>query len=281
MCGLTWSRFNRLEEAAAQQVTNLQYGLSTLHCWIRAFECLLRLSYRLPDGNVSKEQIEGRKKLVQEAFKARMGLRVDEPLPSGGNSNDGNVARRAFRSPTEFAACTGLDAQLIHELHVVLQAVSCFYPLRTAALQEFCGQVAQRYVDLYNWRPMNTTLHKLLCHSAAVVEHCLLPLGMMSEEAAEATNKRVRQFRLRHTRKDTRLHTMSDLFGYLLVASDPQLSSYGLLRRRGLRRTGHGLLPETQRLLAEPMLPDDDAAGAEGDTESDSCSDTESDFSAI
>lgn len=26
---------------------NLKFGLSTLHCWIRFFECLLHLSYRL------------------------------------------------------------------------------------------------------------------------------------------------------------------------------------------------------------------------------------------
>ena len=39
-----------------------------------------------------------------------MGLRVDEPRAGGsGNSNDGNTARRAFRSPADFAACTGVD----------------------------------------------------------------------------------------------------------------------------------------------------------------------------
>ncbi|KAF0306750.1 hypothetical protein FJT64_002371 [Amphibalanus amphitrite] len=43
-----------------------------------------------------------------------MGLRVDEPRAGGsGNSNDGNTARRAFRSPAEFAACTGVDQELI------------------------------------------------------------------------------------------------------------------------------------------------------------------------
>ena len=279
MCGMTWSRFNRLEEVAAQPVTNLQYGISTLHCWIRSFECLLNLCYRLPDGNVSKEQIQARKKAVQEEFKKRMGLRVDEPLPSGGNSNDGNVARRAFRSSSQFAACTGLDEHLIRGVHVVLQAVSSFYPLKTAPLQEFCRTVAQRYVALYNWRPMSTTLHKLLSHSSAVAEHCLLPLGMMSEEAAEAMNKRVRQYRLRHTRKDTRLHTISDLLGYLLVASDPILSSYSLQRRRGLYTSQHGLLPETRRLLAAPELPGEDitAVGGGGTSASDNDSDDDND----
>lgn len=61
----------------------------------------------------------------------------------------------------------------------------------------------------------------------------------------------VRQYRLRHTRKDSRLHTMSDLMGYLLVASDPLLSTHGLQRRRALIANRNGLLPDTKQLLAE------------------------------
>ncbi|KAF0314448.1 hypothetical protein FJT64_015103 [Amphibalanus amphitrite] len=51
--------------------------------------------------------------MPMEAFRTRMGLRVDEPRAGGsGNSNDGNTARRAFRSPAEFAACTSVDQEL-------------------------------------------------------------------------------------------------------------------------------------------------------------------------
>ena len=64
-----------------------------------------------------------------------MGLRVDEPLPSGGNSNDGNLARRTFRSPEKFASCTGVDVELICEVAVMLQTVSCFRRLNPEALQ--------------------------------------------------------------------------------------------------------------------------------------------------
>ncbi|KAF0308880.1 N-acetylmuramoyl-L-alanine amidase [Amphibalanus amphitrite] len=88
---------------------------------------------------------------------------------------------------------------------------------------------------------------------------------MMSEEAAEATHKRVRQYRLRHTRKDSRIHTMSDLLGYLLVASDPLLSSLGLQRRRRLYANRHGQLqPQTLALLAEPRLHAPTAAADDG-----------------
>ena len=227
MCGLTLRKFNDLTAVAAQPVTNLQYGLSTLHCWLRSFDCLLHLSYRPPLQEDSKERRQQRKAEVQEAFRTRMGLRVDEPRAGGsGNSNDGNTARRAFRSPAEFAACTGVDQELIDRVGTVLQAVSSLHQLDIDALSAYCRRTAKLYVERYSNHPMSTTLHKLLSHSAAVVESCHLPIGMMSEEAAEATHKRVRQYRLRHTRKDSRIHTMSDLLGYLLVASAPLLSMY-------------------------------------------------------
>ena len=208
-----------------------------------------------------------------------MGLRVDEPRAGGsGNSNDGNTARRAFRSPADFAACTGVDEQLISRMNTILQAVSCFHRLDTAALAKYCGDTAERYVSLYGHRPMSTTVHKLLAHSAAVVDSCHLPIGMMSEEAAEAANKRLRQYRLRHTRKDSRVHTMSDLLGYLMVASDPMISSLGLQRRRRLYSSRHGRLqPETLALLAEPQSAAPEAAvglreGSETDRDMDESS---------
>ena len=61
--------------------------------------------------------------------------------------------------------------------------------------------------------------------------------GRGNPQAAPAST-----YRLRHNRKDSRIHTMSDLLGYLLVASDPLLSSLGLRRRRSLYRNRHGRL---------------------------------------
>ena len=145
----------------------------------------------------------------------------------------------------------------------VLQTVSCPHRIDADALFAYCHKTAELYVKRYGHHPISTTMHKLLSHSAAVVESCHLPIGVMSEEAAEATHKRVRQYRLRHTRKDSRIHKMSDLLCYLLVASDPLLSSLGLQRRRHLYVSRYGQLqPQILALLSEPGLPvaaDDDA----------------------
>ena len=64
----------------------------------------------------------------------------------------------------------------------------------------------------------------------------------MSEEAAEALHKVVRRFRQHHTRKDSRLLTMTDLFRRLLVMSDPVVSSLRQLERRAAQCRRRGLL---------------------------------------
>ena len=47
MCGVTPKLMNNLEEVKQLPVTNLEYGLSTLHFWIRIFEAILLIGYRL------------------------------------------------------------------------------------------------------------------------------------------------------------------------------------------------------------------------------------------
>ncbi len=66
----------------------LKYGLSGLHAYIRCFECILHISYRL---NIKKWQIRGanvkkcneRKKSIQEKFMKELGLLVDFPKDGG------------------------------------------------------------------------------------------------------------------------------------------------------------------------------------------------------
>lgn len=49
LCGGTSKNFNNIDEILQKKVTetNLRFGISTLHAWIRLFECCLHLSYRL------------------------------------------------------------------------------------------------------------------------------------------------------------------------------------------------------------------------------------------
>jgi len=72
---------------------------------------------------------------------------------------------------------------------------------------------------------MPSSVHKILVHGADIIKTVSLPIGMMSEEALEARNKDMRNYRVNHTRKNSRLNTMVDLFNTLLVTSDPLISS--------------------------------------------------------
>jgi len=67
LCGATSKQFNLIDEMVKREVKtdNLSFGISVLHGWIRFFECLLHLSYKLP---LKKWQARGdvEKKLFQK-----------------------------------------------------------------------------------------------------------------------------------------------------------------------------------------------------------------------
>ena len=278
MCGASPAIMNNLEAVRRRPVNNLEYGISSLHCWIRIFELVLHISYRLTfkqwqiRTESHRQAKEEAKKTVQQNMKSQMGLIVDTPRAGGsGNTNDGNTARKAFKNAGKFAEITGVEVELIRRLHIILQAVTCCLPLSGEALGSFCSETASLYVEHYSWYPMPATLHRLLLHSAAVVQHCLLPIGAMSEEAAETRHKDVRLYRLHRARRDTQLHTMADVFGRLLLSSDPIVSSLGAASRRRQRASSRQpLLAETRALLAAPevhMLPLEEGSNTSSDSE--------------
>jgi len=67
LCGATSKQFNLIDDMMIWEVKtdNLSFGLSILHGWIRFFECLLHLSYKLPLKKWQARE-EGDKKIVLE-----------------------------------------------------------------------------------------------------------------------------------------------------------------------------------------------------------------------
>lgn len=104
-----------------------RFGLSTLHCWIRFFECLLHISYRIPikkwqvKNAEDKVLFENNKKRIQEEFKNRLGLIVDKVKPGYVTTNDGNTARRFFRNSEISSQVTNIDINLIKKFHMILR----------------------------------------------------------------------------------------------------------------------------------------------------------------
>jgi hypothetical protein len=118
------------------------------------------------------------KKEVQEKMKSLLGLNVDQVRPGGaGNSNTGNVARKAFQNPKQFAAATGVDEDLINRFRVILISISCQFPLDPEKLKHYCLETASLFKTIYPWFNIPVTVHKVLFHAATIMSHSILPLG--------------------------------------------------------------------------------------------------------
>lgn len=71
-------------------VQNYRFGLSTLHCWIRFLECILKIAYRLPlkkwrIGGENKQSVANKKKQIQQIYKTKKG---------NNDNNDNNDNKR-------------------------------------------------------------------------------------------------------------------------------------------------------------------------------------------
>lgn len=254
LCDATSSEFNDLTKKRACKKENLSFGLSLLHARIRFFENILHLAYKLPvkKWNVrltaeEKEVVKSKKKEIQDNFKQQLGILVDIPKTNFGNTNDGNTSRRFFEEYEISAAITGVDKTLIYRLKIILDTLCCGYKINTEAFEIYCQETAALYIQLYGFYPMSPTLHKILRHGAEVIEEAILPIGQLSEEAAEARNKHIRSYRLNYTRKFSRVACNQDVLNRLLLTSDPLITGM----RRSMNKKKKTLSSDVLNLLSE------------------------------
>ena len=258
LCGATSNDFNRIDDMIMKEVKteNLQFGLSVLHGWIRFFECLLHISYKLPikkwQARTMREKqiVAETKERIQKAFMQKAGLIVDKPKPGFGSTNDGNTARRFFQNAELSADITGIKKDLIKKMHTMLIAVSCGHDIDEEKFREFAHQTARCFVHYYPWYNMTPTLHKFFIHGPEIIRNALLPIGQLTEEAQEARNKDFKRYRERFSRKINRKQSNRDVLNMLLVTSDPVISSMRKLPRKKLQT----LPKEALELLKPPSI---------------------------
>lgn len=207
-----------------------KFGLSTLHCWIRSMEYFLHIAYNIDfkkgsaRGKEHKELKKKRKRLIQNSLK-KISIPVDIVKQGAGTSNTGNVARCFFAKSKLVAKATGLDKTLINRLHNILQVMTCGKLINSEKFQGYCLETMKLCIKLYPWYKLPPSVHKFLQHGSEIVEALELPLGWLSEEPLEANNKILRWARLHNSRMCSRTATNKDMIHYLLVASDPLISS--------------------------------------------------------
>lgn len=103
ICAATPKMMNDLDEVRRRPFNErlLAFGLSSLHAWIKYFECLTHISYRLDIKTwqiqqANKAVVEIRKKEIQRRFREEMSVVVDIRKQGYGSANDGNTARIFF-----------------------------------------------------------------------------------------------------------------------------------------------------------------------------------------
>lgn len=245
LCNLTSKDFNNIDKVLKQKVTDesrYQFGLSSLHAWIRFFECLLHLSYKMDikewqaRGTENKEKVANTKMKIQDLFFKELGLVVDRPKPGFGSTNDGNTARRFFENPSKSSEITGVNQELISRFRVILLTISSGYDIKIDSFRTYCHDTAKRFVELYPWYNMPTSVHKILLHSSEIISYFMVPIGHLGEEAQESRNKDIKRYREFHSRKFSRKQNMEDIFCNLLVSSDPLISGMKKLSAKKLKQ---------------------------------------------
>lgn len=95
----------------------------------------------------------------------------------------------------------GFDRDLLNRLKVILAVISCSREVNIMAFKAYCEETAKIYARKYNWYYMPPSAHVILIHGWRIMQQLLVPISMLSEEAQEANNKNVKNFRLNFARK--------------------------------------------------------------------------------
>ncbi|CAH0407193.1 unnamed protein product [Chilo suppressalis] len=198
-CKITASQFNYLDlaQVAPTAKETMRHGINPLHAWIRILEFLLHLSYkndalvrkwRINKNSKESEIGERRKIQVQTDLRSKLGLLVDVVKSNSGTTNDGNTAKTALSDKNQaiFTDILGLEPWLVEGLHIVLVTISCEFAIDAKKFGNFCRTLAEKYVRFYSWHPMTVTVHKILMHGEEIIASSALPIGMLSEQAAES-----------------------------------------------------------------------------------------------
>ena len=200
--------------------------------------------------------MDARKKERQAKFKTELNLIVDVPRSGGaGNSNTGNVARKAFQDEEVFARITGVDKDLIHRIHVMLIVINTDQAINIEALKAYGLATAKLWVNLYGWFNMPPTMHQLFFHAWESLRMSSLPLSFFSEQSLESFNKYFKSDREYHSRKDSRLHTIQDQFHRQSDKSDLLIALK--LSKKQKKKSSEALPQDVLELLISESLDED------------------------
>ncbi|KAJ4452203.1 hypothetical protein ANN_03721 [Periplaneta americana] len=186
-----------------------------------------------------------------------------------------------FATQMKLRACGKPDAsKVLKEITKSPKRATKYRKAYSSSLQEKRGQLSplqalSMFVEAAVFMASNDpTMHKILIHGPTVIENALLPIGQLSEEAAEARNKHFRSYRQNYARKFSRESCNLDIINRLLLSSDPLLTSMRPTPRKRtkpfLKETTEMLLPSLFTISADRNEDDESASEAEESSDEES-----------
>ena len=99
------------------------------------------------------------------------------------------------------------------------------------------------------------SVHRLLIHGPDIISSAILPIGQLSEDAQESTNKLIKRYRSSFSRKFSRVENMEDVFRRLLATTYPYIS----FLRKPTSKKLKSLLAEAVYLLVPVVEESEDS----------------------
>jgi len=209
---------------------NLRFSLQPMHTATNVVNKLYEISIRKHVQKHSKQLTAEENKLIKEETKVvkramwnAFKVRIRETRQGGvGTSDTAKVARKVLSNPVLLAETLELDVELVTRISVILAQIRSRDPVKS--LDEFeknCTETYKMFLDKYSWFKVPVSLHRVLAHGRDYMEALPLPLGRMSEEAAESQNKLLRNDREFRARKTSRIDNLTDVIHRRYITSDP------------------------------------------------------------
>lgn len=129
-----------------------EYGLSTLHGWLRGLEFFLQIAY----ANSHKTR-----KQMQDDFERDLKLLVDMPLSGFGTNSEGNNVRKIFSEHKTTSRITDIPEELIKRFHVIMSTLSGSHFIDLVKLGNYTFETASLIRICYPTENLTPTIHKI------------------------------------------------------------------------------------------------------------------------
>ena len=215
---------------------------SPLHAYLRCFGWFMNLIGHLNAG-VSKWsptsfKVQSAKSFICGLVRDKLSIMIDFANSQGGTSTSGNVTRRCFLRTDDnekdflywvLSTIPAESKEVIAEIHTYLGAILRVYNsgrrIDTEELSVVCRKLYLLVLNTFPWVNISPTLHKVLAHASDIISTLNNGFGLeiLSEEGLESSNKLIRRYRERLSRKFNFNDNIKDVFTRMICQSDPVL----------------------------------------------------------